>query len=110
MATIPSFAQFSWGDTLTFQLPIPTSLGVTAAIVAVKPRSGARATWTGVVSDAADTVSYTFTGDADGPWDLDEWGRWLCEIVLSDGRVISQQSDGVTPLMFDVLRSTRSAA
>lgn len=103
MATIPCFNQWSYGDTLTFQLPVPTSLAVTATIRAFKPRSRSQVTWTGVVSDAADTVSYTFAEN-----DLDEYGRWLCEIVLSDGRTLLKQSDETTPLMFDVARSVRS--
>lgn len=107
MATIPVFNQWSYGDTITFQLPIPTSLAVTAIIYAVKPRSGTKVAWTGTVSDPADIVSYTFLLTA-GVYDLDEYGRWLCEIALSDGRVISKQSDGVTPLCFDVSRSVRS--
>lgn len=103
MATIPVFNQWSYGDTLTFQLPIPTSLAVTATIRAVKPRSGTQVSWTGVVSDAADTVAYTFIA-----LDLDEHGRWLCEIVLSDGRTILYQTDGTTRLMFDVAQAVRS--
>lgn len=103
MATIPVFNQWAYGDTLTFQLPVPTSLAVTATIRAVKPRSGTPVTWTGVVSDASDTVAYTFAA-----LDLDEHGRWICEIVLSDDRTVLFQTDGVTRLMFDVAQAARS--
>lgn len=103
MATIPRFNQWSWGQVLTFQLPVPTSLAVTATIRAHKPRSGAAVTWTGTVSDAADTVAYTIAEN-----DLDEYGRWICEIVLSDGRTVLYQDDDVTRLMFDVAQAARS--
>lgn len=115
MATIPRFNQWSYGHDIVFQLPVPTDLdGETASIVAVKPRSGSRATWTGVVSDGGDTVTYTFqrtgAGTALDPYvyDLDEPGRWICEIVLSDGRTVLEQIDGVTRTMFDVIRAVRS--
>lgn len=104
MATIPKFNQWSYGHLITFQLPVPTSLAaVTAIIYLRKPRSGAVVEKTGVVSDAADTVSYTFVAN-----DLDEYGRWIGEVAVSDGRTMLEQDDGTTRLLFDVLRSARS--